>query len=237
MDGDQARAGGHSATGEFGGVARGIVPAKPHLDRHRHLHGGDRRLDQRHRMVEIAHQGRAGPAARHLLGRAAHVDVNDRSAIGFRQAGGLAQPMRIAAGELDDMRRDAGALGPQPRFLAAAHELVGGDHFETTRPAPKRAAIRRMTISVTPDIGASRARDTRVTGSIAAMAEPELEATCIMHIYWTMLQERKGLSRISALHHQRSPGQHRSGLGAWRRCHLRLSPNLVQDKSRARRTR
>ena len=56
------------------------APAGAHLQRHRHAvrrAGGDHRLDDRERQRLVLHQRRAGPLVADLLGRAAHVDVDD----------------------------------------------------------------------------------------------------------------------------------------------------------------
>ena len=80
-------------------------------------------------MVEVAHQGRAGIAADHPLGRAAHVDVDDPGAGRLGDPRRLGHPARIAAGELDHMRLDARPFGPQLRLLGALDEFVGRDHL------------------------------------------------------------------------------------------------------------
>ena len=49
----------------------------------------DDRLDQGQCVVKVAHQRRAGGAAGDLLGRAAHVDVDDARAHAFDDAGGF----------------------------------------------------------------------------------------------------------------------------------------------------
>ena len=63
-----------------------MIPAEPHLERHRHAHRSDRRLDQSQRMIEIAHQRRTGLTARDVARRAAHVDVDDIGAGRLRAA-------------------------------------------------------------------------------------------------------------------------------------------------------
>ena len=80
-------------------------------------------------MVEVAHEGRAGIAADHPLGRAAHVDVDDPGAGRLGDAGRLGHPARLAAGELDDMRLDARPLRPQLRLLRTLDQLVGRHHL------------------------------------------------------------------------------------------------------------
>ena len=64
--------------GQRRGGQRRVVPAEPHLDRHRDRRPLDDRRDQRDRRVGLAHQGRAAAALDDLVDRAAHVDVDDR---------------------------------------------------------------------------------------------------------------------------------------------------------------
>ena len=66
MHRDHLHAGGFGAARQFRRVARAIVPAEPHLQRHRHLHGGDRRLDQ----VSARDRDRASTPSR--TGRRSH---------------------------------------------------------------------------------------------------------------------------------------------------------------------
>ena len=169
VDGDHPDAGGLGAARQLGRVDRGVVPAEPHLQRHRQRRGADRRLDQGQRMVEVAHQRRAGVAARHLLGRAAHVDVDDVGAGVGRGPGALGHPVRLAAGELDDMGAVAGALGPEQRLGVADRQLVSGHHFRDDQPgADRRAPASRNGRSETPDIGARSTRFGIVAGPIAS---------------------------------------------------------------------
>ena len=57
-------------------------------------------------MIEIAHQSGAGGPVGHLLGGAAHVDVDDLGALRFGNAGALRHPKGFAAGELHDADGD-----------------------------------------------------------------------------------------------------------------------------------
>ncbi len=115
--------------GEVRGVAGGVVPAQPHLDGDRHRDRATHRGEQALGMVEVAHQGRAGLAAGHGLGRAAHVDVDHVGAVGLGEPRALRHPARVAAGELDDVGQHALALGPQARLLGAAGEILRRHHL------------------------------------------------------------------------------------------------------------
>ena len=68
-------------------------------------------------VVEVAHQRRAGIAAGHLLGRAAHVDVDDVGALARGDARGLGHVARLAAGKLHHMDRQAGMADARRRAL------------------------------------------------------------------------------------------------------------------------
>ena len=81
------------------------------------------------RMVEVAHQRRAGIAGRHLARRAAHVDVDDVGAGVGRRPRAFRHPVRLAPGELDDVRPVARALGAHGRFGRACGKLVAGHHL------------------------------------------------------------------------------------------------------------
>ena len=80
-------------------------------------------------VIEIAHQRRTGLAAGHVARRTAHVDIDDVGAGGFGDPRALRHPVRLAAGELHDMRADAGRLAAQPRHRPAVDEIVAGGHF------------------------------------------------------------------------------------------------------------
>ena len=131
MHRDEADAGRFGAARKLGRIARIVVPAEPHLQRDRHADRADGRVDQGQRMIEIAHQRRAGLLAGHVLGRAAHVDVDDVGAGAFRDARALRHPVRLAAGELHDVE-------PQP--LAVEPALL---RRAALRPAPRSRSFRR----------------------------------------------------------------------------------------------
>src|SRR5215203_5696341 len=129
MDRDRLDAERFAEAGKLGRVDAILIPAEPHLHRDRDGAGRDRREDKPSRQVEIAHQRRAGIAARDFFRRTAHVDVDDRRTVGFGDTRRLPDPVRIAAPELDDMRGNPLALRPQPRLGGAADVVIGGNHL------------------------------------------------------------------------------------------------------------
>ena len=147
-----------------GALIERMIPAEPHLQRHRHRYGADGRLDQAQRVIEIAHQRRSRFAVRHVTRGTAHVDVDDVGAGGFRDPRAFGHPLRLAAGKLHHMRTRrrrpriaaARSAGPCARSSLAVIS-------ETTRPAPSSAASFLNGASVTPDIGAS------TTGTLTGM--------------------------------------------------------------------
>ncbi len=137
MHSDELHAGGFRAARQLRRVFGLVVPAEPHLQCHRHLDCGDRRLDQPDRMIEIAHQRRARLAAGDMACRAAHVDVDDIGAGRLRHAGTLGHPMCLAAGELHHMRPDAAGFAAQPGHPAPAHQIVARGHLGDHEPCPQ----------------------------------------------------------------------------------------------------
>ena len=155
----QADAGALGALRQLRGVDGAIVPAEPHLERHRNRHRVDGRLDQGQGMIEIAHQRGSGLAAGDVAGRAAHVDVDDRGARGLRDAGSLRHPARFATGELHHVDADPLPLGAQHGLRAGSAPSPGSPSSRRPpSPVPSLAAARRNGASVIPVIGASTAR-------------------------------------------------------------------------------
>ena len=139
-------AGGLGAPGDLRRVDRAGVPAEAHLHRHRHLDGADHRLHEPQRQLGLAHQRRAGEPARHLLRRAAEVDVDDRRPLPRRPARRLGHRARLAAGELHRRAAVARAeLGPRPRLRPAPQHLARGDHLGNDEPGaePEREVPER----------------------------------------------------------------------------------------------
>jgi hypothetical protein len=80
-------------------------------------------------MIEIAHQRRSRLAAGDMARRTTHVDVDDVGAGGFSDPRSFAHEARLAAGELHDMRANAGRFAAQPRNCPAPHQIVACSHF------------------------------------------------------------------------------------------------------------
>jgi hypothetical protein len=137
MHGDHLHAGILRAARERGGVDRAVVPAEPHLERHRDCNGPDGGVDQRQGMVEVAHERRAGLSPGHMPGRATHVDVDDVGAAGFRDAGALAHPMRRAPRQLYDVRGKTASLRSQQRIRMALCQVLAGGHFGDHQARPE----------------------------------------------------------------------------------------------------
>src|ERR1700752_2248780 len=71
--------------------------------------------------------------------RAAHVDIDDVGARGFRDPGPLGHPMRFAASELDHMGTYAGRLAAQPGHRLAVDEIIAGGYFGNEGPRAQMA--------------------------------------------------------------------------------------------------
>jgi hypothetical protein len=141
MHRDELHAGVLRAARQLGRVERGVIPAEPHLERDRNVDGADRRLDQRQRMIEVAHQRRACLAVGDVARRATHVDVDDLGAGADRHARALRHPMGFAAGDLHHMGADAMSLQPQHRIGLAAGKGGASRHF---RHDQARAQLGRL---------------------------------------------------------------------------------------------
>jgi hypothetical protein len=75
-------------------------------------------------MIEVAHQRRSRLPVGDVLGRASHVDVDDFGAGAFGNARALRHPVRLAAGELNDMDAGALAFGAQHGVAAAFDQRI-----------------------------------------------------------------------------------------------------------------
>jgi hypothetical protein len=91
-------------------------------------------------MIEIPHQGRAGPAIHHLFRGATHIDVNDMRASGLRHARALRHRLRFASSKLNDRAGQPRPFSAQARFLRAFGELIRRDHLAHHQPG---TALRR----------------------------------------------------------------------------------------------
>ena len=84
--------------GQPWGRERGVVPAEPHLDRHRHRDRLDHRGYQRLGGVDLIHQGRSAAGPNDFIDRAAHIDVDYRRAVvdhPTRRAGHLVNDVTV----------------------------------------------------------------------------------------------------------------------------------------------
>ena len=138
MHRNQPHACSFSAARQFRCIDGAIVPAEPHLQRHRHLHRGDCGLDQSDGVIKIAHQRRAGLAARHVACRTTHIDIDNFSTRRFRDAGAFGHPPDLTARELNNVRAYSGGLAAQPRHGSSVDEIVAGSHFRDDQSGPQR---------------------------------------------------------------------------------------------------
>ncbi len=106
------------------------VPAGAELERHRHVHRSDHRLqDARHQRL-VLQQGRAAPAIADLLDRAAHVDVDDLGAALDVVLRAFGQHGRIGAGDLHRLRLHlAGVVDAARGFFRSPQARIGRRHF------------------------------------------------------------------------------------------------------------
>ena len=110
------------------------------------------RVDQGQRMIEVAHQRRAGRTVGHVFRRTAHIDVDDVGAGAFRDTRALAHPIGFAAGDLHHMQaramiRHALLRDVRPLSVALFGERGASGHFrdhEARAKARRLAAERRI---------------------------------------------------------------------------------------------
>jgi hypothetical protein len=130
VDGDRAHAGRLGPRRQFGRGYGGRVPPEPHLQSHRPVGGVDGGADQPLREIKVAHQRRSRRAARDLLGRTAHVEVDHVGPGPGGHARALSHPARLAPDKLDDHqrqplpdRRPATYVGATTREQLRSHHL------------------------------------------------------------------------------------------------------------------
>ena len=122
------------AAGQHHGVPVRVAPAGAHLQRDGHAVRGAglyHSLGNLHGQGLVLHQGRAGPFVADLLGRAAHVDVDDLGATVQVVARGLGHHLGVRA---RDLHRDGAGLAfmvgaargleAVPQVLARCHHLA-----------------------------------------------------------------------------------------------------------------
>ena len=116
-------------------IAFGPRPTRADLERHRHGHRGrDGRADAADQRL-VAQQRRTGVDLADLLGRAAHVDVDDLRAVIDVVACRLGQQQRIMAGDLHGHRPGLAAmLHARARLLGLPHARVDARHLGHGEP-------------------------------------------------------------------------------------------------------
>ena len=135
MDGHHLYASQLGAAGQLRGIEAAMVPAETHLEGHGNAGGTNRCFDEAQRMIEIAHQSRAGKPTGHLAGRTPHVDVDHLGAEILGNARAFRHPSGFASGKLDDewiklrrALRTAHHVGPR------LHQFFAGHHFRNNQP-------------------------------------------------------------------------------------------------------
>ena len=138
VDGDHANARRLGAPRQIGRIQQVVVPTQPGFQRDRHADRTHHRLDQRQRMIQIFHQRRPGIAADHLLGRAAHVDVDDPRALPFGQFRRFGHPMRFTSRQLHRcVFGSEPQFGPRPHTGLGLDHFLAGHHFRHHKPCPE----------------------------------------------------------------------------------------------------
>ncbi len=92
------------------GITGLVAPAGTNLERDGNVHGADHAFKNIADQGFIAHQGRTRCLVADLLGRAAHVDVDNFSTVIGIDASGVCQHVSIAAGNLDRTRAGLAAV-------------------------------------------------------------------------------------------------------------------------------
>ena len=141
VHGDKPHAGLFGTPRQLRRVARTVVPAEPHFQGDRHLDRLHHRVDQGERVIEIAHQRRTGFAIGDVLGRTAHIDIDDGGAGSFGHARAFGHPARFAAGKLNHMQSRAMILDPQCGIALSVGECRASGHF---RDDEARALVRNL---------------------------------------------------------------------------------------------
>ena len=148
------------------------VPAGADLQRHRYAHRGDDGLEDLRDQRLVAQQRRAARASADLLGRAAHVQVDDlRAAL---DAAG-APPAASTSGSPPASCTTRGSGSPvwsrRRRDFGVCHSRASDVSIsEAASPAPRRRQRMRNGRSVTPAMGASTARDGSAYGPMRSIS-------------------------------------------------------------------
>ena len=216
--------------------SRCLVPAQAHLERHRYLdREEDHGLDERLRMIEIAHESRARQLSRDFARWAAHVDVDGVRRL-FCSAILAPSAIRWASRPASWITKGLSSL-PSARLTTSLRARTSSSLAiisETTRLAPKRCARRRNGKSETPDMGASAtgAGAARTT-SIGLFAGVRVMSAAFLSTSWMCLplvQTRQG-SAVSQVQTMRLPDC--PGVAGGLPPFLSPRPSLAQGEVRA----
>ena len=135
MDRDGSHADFFELASEFGGGDLGVIPAEPHLDRHRDPNGLDHGLDELHRFGRLAHHGGTATTGCNAGDRASHVDVDRVDPVLFQELRCVLHDRRVAAEDLHGKRAILGTGFDQlQRLPAALHQRPGTDEIGRAEP-------------------------------------------------------------------------------------------------------
>jgi hypothetical protein len=119
-----------------------VVPPQPHLGRQRRMsQDADDLLNHSQRVVRVAQKLAAAVSLGDFIDGAAHVDVDDMRAAVLGPAGGLAQPVGVAAVELHAQRAILRAGGGQlHRAEIFTQNTLGTEQISAGQPHPAARA-------------------------------------------------------------------------------------------------
>ncbi len=137
MDGEHGNAFRLRQPGKFRTIYGTLIPTETHLQRDWDSHGGDSGADERHGEFEIAHEVRAGVAARDLFCRAAHVDVDHRGTQILRQTRRLRHQAWGASGDLHGVGTGAAGCSLDLAGGVTKRETIRCNHFRNREACAK----------------------------------------------------------------------------------------------------
>ncbi len=142
MQGQRGGARLHQARADLETHPRAVLGPAPHLHRHRQRRRFGDSCHYPHRVIGLVQQGATGPGLRHLLDRAAEVDVDDVGAGGLDHPRRLGHDGRFGAEDLD---RQGMLVRGDPQVVERPLVSVGDpghrDHLRADEPGPVTAAL------------------------------------------------------------------------------------------------
>ena len=111
-------------------------PAGANLQRYRHIHRVNHRVEDPFNQIRVLQQGGPGKLPVHFFGRASHIDVDDLRAAGHVDTRGGGHIIRIASGNLHGADPWFIAMHhTQTRLIRPPHLRVGGEHLGYSHPS------------------------------------------------------------------------------------------------------